>query len=637
MEINNKTPISSMPRAIGEEKPKEINEALPVSAAKVREASATLKKYIDGKAFFDNKVIENEKWWRLQHWSVVKQSVKDSKGDVVANDDRPHPRSAWLFNSLANKHADAMDNYPEPNVLPRALDDKHDAEQLSKIIPVILEQCNFEKTYSDQWWVKLKGGLPAFGVFWDSSKENGLGDISIKGVDILRLYWQPGITELQASENLFYLYLVSNETLQKLPLPYGGKIKTSTPEVKRYVQDENVDDSDKSLVVDWYYKKDGLLHLCKFCGETVLFSSENEPERYPKGYYEHGLYPFVIDPLFPEAGSLYAFSYLDIMKDPQMYIDKLNQLYLENVAVTSRQRYFAKKNSGVNIDDFCDLSKQIVYVESSDMDSVLKPIQTKALDGSITNLLQMKIDELKETSANRDFAQGSTSSGVTAAAAIAALQEAGNKQARDIQAGSYRAFTEICHLIIENIRQFYDEGRSFRITGEKVDEFEFVQYSNANIKPHIDMNGNTRRPIFDIKIKPQRKNPYTKAINNETVKELFSMGFFNPQIADQAMIALEAMDFEGKTEVQRKVGENKMMYDTIMQLQADLQKAAVIIESLTGRSMQGGSTAPQTSAEPQTAKEVKGSTKGEEGDYTRRIRENATPNMEKASEATQIS
>ena len=35
--------------------------------------------------------------------------------------------------------------------------------------------------------------------------------------------------------------------------------------------------------------------------------------------------------------------------------------------------------------------------------------------------------------------------------------------------------------------------------------------------------------------------------------------------------------------------------------------------------------------------EVKGSTKGEEGDYTRRIRENATPNMDKASEATAVS
>lgn len=610
--------------------------SLPVNGAKVREAADILKKYIDGKSFFDEKVIENEKWWRGQHWNVLKQTAKSGRENTKANEGRPEPKSAWLFNSLANKHADAMDNYPEPNVLPRSLDDKHDAEQLSKIIPVILEQNNFEKTYSEQWWIKLKCGLPAFGVFWDSSKENGLGDVSVKGIDILRLYWQPGITDLQESENVFYLYLMSNESLKKIPLPYGGKIKTSTPDVKRYIQEENVDDSDKSLVVDWYYKKNGVLHFCKFCGEAVIFASENEPQRYPLGYYEHGLYPFVIDPLFPQTGSLYAFSYLDIMKDPQMYIDKLNQLYLENVAVTARQRYFGKKNSGVNIDEFCDLSQQIVWVESSDIDSVLKPIQTKPLDGNTVNLLQMKIDELKETSANRDFSQGATSSGVTAAAAIAALQEAGNKQARDIQSGSYRAFTEICNLIIENVRQFYTEARSFRITGESANEMDFVEYSNENIKPRPDMNGNTRRPVFDIRVKPQRKNPYTKAINNETIKELFSMGFFNPQIADQAIIAIEAMDFEGKAEVQKKVSDNKMMYDTIMQLQADLQKAAIIIEELTGRPMGGEATAPQTATAPAAAK-ASASNSEKSNNYTQKISENATPKMDKVSEDTQIS
>lgn len=616
----------------GEAESLDNEKVYPVNAAAVREAHATLQKYIAAKSFFDNKVIENEKWWRLQHWNVAKQNLKSSRGDVLGSEERIQPKSAWLFNSIANKHADAMDNYPEPNVLPRALDDKKDAEQLSKVVPVILEQNKYEKVYSDEWWVKLKTGLSAFGVFWDSAKENRLGDVSIKGIDILRLYWQPGITEFQASESVYYLYLVSNKVLKDYPLPYGGKIKTSTPDVKRYIQEESVDDSDKSLVVDWYYKKNGLLHLCKYCGDAVLFASENEPEKYPSGYYEHGLYPFVLDPLFPEAGSLYAFSYLDIMKDPQMYIDKLNQLYLESVAVSSKQRYWVRKNAGVNVEAFCDLSQQVVEVESSNLNEVVKPIETKAVDGNLPNVLQMKVDELKETSANRDFSQGATSSGVTAAAAIAALQEAGNKQARDVQAGSYRAFTEICYLIIENIRQFYDESRSFRITGEKADEFEFVDYSNANIKAHTDMNGRMRRPVFDIKVKPQRKNPYTKAINNETIKELFGMGFFNPELADQAIIAIESMDFEGKAEIQRKIAENKTLYDTVMQLQAEIQKAAMVIEQLSGRAMGEASSAPQMAAQPKQGNAVTEQPKS----YSERLAENATPKMENAAKGTEI-
>lgn len=578
----------------------------PVTAATVRAAADTMRKYIDGKSFFDNKVIENERWWQLQHWGTVKGGAFGASEDGG----REEPRSAWLFNSLANKHADAMDNYPEANVLPRAPDDKEDAEELSKIIPVILEQNSFEKTYSDQWWVKLKTGLPVFGVFWDPTKEHGMGDISVKGIDILRIYWQPGISELQESENVFYLDLVPNSRLLKTRLPYGGELKTSVPDVRHYIREEKTDDSDKSLVVDWYYKKNGLLHLCKFCGECVLFASENEPERYPRGYYEHGLYPFVLDPLFPQSGSIYAFSYLDIMKDPQMYIDRMNRLFLENAAVTSVQRYWAKRNSGVDIDDFCDLSKQIVSVESSDIDSVVRPIQTKALDGNNIALLQMKIDELKETSANRDFSQGGTSSGVTAAAAIAALQEAGNKQGRDVQAGSYRAFTEICHLIIENVRSFYDKSRTFRITGEN-GTYGFVSYPNERFR---EAAGLSRRPVFDIRVKPQRRNPYTKAINNETVKELFGMGFFDPKLADQSLVALGAMDFEGKGELERAVKENKTLYDTVMQLQAEMAKAAAVIGTLTGRKLGDGENEV-----PQTDAKAKASPKSSES-YEMRIR-----------------
>ena len=51
-------------------------------------------------------------------------------------------------------------------------------------------------------------------------------------------------------------------------------------------------DGGKCVVVDWYYKKYGIdgapiLHYCKFAGDTVLFSTENEGE-YPNGWYEHG-------------------------------------------------------------------------------------------------------------------------------------------------------------------------------------------------------------------------------------------------------------------------------------------------------------------------------------------------------------
>ena len=78
---------------------------------------------------------------------------------------------------------------------------------------------------------------------------------------------------------------------------------------------------------------------------------------------------------------------------------------------------------------------------------------------------QSRIEELKEISGNRDMTQGGTTGGVTAASAIAALQEAGSKLSRDMLKSAYRAFSRQCYLMIELMRQFYDEQRIFRIVG----------------------------------------------------------------------------------------------------------------------------------------------------------------------------
>ena len=175
-----------------------------IDATAIRTAHETLQKYIVGKQELDKRIIDNEDWWKLQHWRTFHENKLDRKEQST---------SAWLFNSIANKHADAMDSYPVPAVLPRAMDDEATAKTLSSILPVIFDNCNFEQTYSDSWWDKLKNGCAIYAVMWDQSKEHGQGDISIRSVDMLSFYWEPGIQDIQDSKNIFVLALADNDTL----------------------------------------------------------------------------------------------------------------------------------------------------------------------------------------------------------------------------------------------------------------------------------------------------------------------------------------------------------------------------------------------------------------------------------------
>ncbi|MBQ7834230.1 MAG: hypothetical protein IJ385_00445, partial [Ruminiclostridium sp.] len=195
-----------------------------------------------------------------------------------------------------------------------------------------------------------------------------------------------------------------------------------------------------------------------------------------------------------------------------------------------------------------------VHVEGDISEERLRPINVSQLPPSCINILQMKINELKETSANSDFNRGNAGGGVTAASAIAALQEAGNKVSRDMLKTTYRAYTAINYLCIELIRQFYTELRSFRISTPD-GGYEFSDYSNAGLKTEKGQNNLWRKPVFDIAVKTQKKSPYTRLAQNELAKELFRLGFFNPSNSVQALAALEIMDFEGKRAIEEKIRE----------------------------------------------------------------------------------
>ena len=617
----------------------------PIDRKAIEKAIAVLKEYKDGKQNLESRIVEEERWWKLRHWDIIR-----SNKQLRDEEQRPEPTSAWMFNSIANKHADIMDNYPEPNVLPREQMDEQDAETLSAILPVVFERNEYEHTYSQAAWYKLKHGVAAKGVFWNQDRENGLGDVDIHFMDILNIFWEPGITDLQTSRNLFVVSLKDNDLLEMEYPALKGKLNGQIIDVKQYVHDDNVDVTDKSLIVDWYYKKrtpEGrtILHLCKFVGSEVLFASENDPQYAQDGFYAHGMYPVEFDVLFPEEGTPTGFGYIAIMKSPQLYIDKMSQVILENTMMSAKVRYFMKKNAGINKDQFLDWSEPIVEYEG-DVNNI-EPLQVQQVGANVLNVLQMKIDELKETSSNRDFNQGGTGGGVTSGAALSVLQEAGNKTSRDMIAASYRSFSQECYLAIELIRQFYDEVRCFRITGNR-GQNEYIQFSNASIQPQPippaypgqelepGYTEASRKPVFDVVVKAQKRSPYSKLSQNELGKELYQLGVFNPQLADQSLTLLDMMEFDGIEKVRDKVQQGQTMLNQLMVMQEQMNKLGMIVYQLTGQDVvglaQGGVQVDTGAIAPRGGKSLgsaqKAAQKATMTNYGEQLATRAKPDME---------
>ena len=540
---------------------------LPIGQAEIKEFMEVLHRYKAGKSRTEQRILSSENWWKLRNTQEeVREGALREQGFTS--------RSGWLHNVIVSKHADAVEAYPEPNILPREAADVREARMLSAIIPCVLEQNRFEQTYSDVIWQKLKTGTGAYKIFWDGSRLGGLGDIGIERVNLLNLYWEPGITDIQKSRFLFHTELQDKTLLRQRYPVLSDKLQGTGFVSTRFLYDDAVSDGEKATVIDVYYRKMSggrqVLHYCKFVDDVVLYATENDdrpgldpqgnlrPSPSEAGLYDHGKYPYVFDVLYPIEGSPCGYGFVDLCRNPQTEIDLLKTAFVKNARVGAVPRYFSRVDGNVNEEQFLDLEQALVKVSGNVDEATLRKIEHNSLDGNYIAMLDRTIDELRQTSGNTESSTGTATSGVTAASAIAALQEAAGKGSRDATMASYRAYAQLVELAIELIRQFYDMPRQFRITGAMGAE-EYVTYQNTGLRPvsQLGLSGEPwmRLPVFDIKISAQKRSVYSKVSQNELALQFFRLGFFDPRMTDQAILCLEMMDFDGRDRILQRLSQ----------------------------------------------------------------------------------
>ena len=194
---------------------------------------------------------------------------------------------------------------------------------------------------------------------------------------------------------------------------WRGKLGGSSAVLSRYRTDDAVDLSEKTLVVDWYYKKRvggrTVLHYCKYVGETVLYATENDtfmpsvtreardpetgetvlvqtPVRAPaceRGLYDDGEYPFIFDRLFPIEGSICGYGYIDIGKGAQEQIDRMDQAIVKNTIMAATPRWFRRSDGSVNEQEYADWTKPFVHVDGNLGQDSLQQVQVNMLPGDL--------------------------------------------------------------------------------------------------------------------------------------------------------------------------------------------------------------------------------------------------------------
>lgn len=541
---------------------------------RLAQAQKTMIEYKNGKNDMDERLIANERWWDARAWHLY----HDQGNKLTAK--RP---TMWLFNVVLGKHADFLESFPEPVVQPREQGDEMTAKILTSVLPVVLEENDFKKTYNKQAWEKNKSGTAIYAITWDKNKHHGLGDVAITAVDPLSIYWEPGIEDIQKSKNIFVTQWVDKDAIKSMYPQLEGEALENGFSQADYDTEGNKykKKSDYALVVDWYYHTWSMgkktLQYCKFVGSNVLYATEDMGE---EGLYDDGEYPFVVDPLFPIKGSPAGRGYIDIGKNAQETIDCLDHAMVLNAMAGAIPRYMTTDDSPINEKEFMDFTKPVVHVTGSISETSWRQIEPTQLNAIHVTMLQNKIEELKQTTGNQDVSNGQ-SGGVTAAAAVAALQSAAGRSSRDAITGTWSAYSDILQMVISRMRQFYTTDRTFRILGERAAlEYARIGKNALGMQPiENPMNPGeymgVRIPEFDIQVHAQKESAYSRLANNELALQLLNAGVFNPQMADQSMMLLDMMDFPKKDDIMQKLAKySQMMQQMAMWQQMALQLAS---------------------------------------------------------------
>lgn len=542
----------------------------------------------------DNKKrIDNQKLvQKIQHKFIESRSIKSPEekrwkreGDFyqgnqwkskTAYDGQIQPVTNICFSIVESIIPQLTDNRPQIVTLPTEPGDEQKAEVLTNIIEYVWDVRDMDYKLIMNERTRIKHGMAIYKVFWNPELMKGLGDIDILPVPLDQFFISPRAKSVQDSDYVIY---ASQKTTEYIEKRYGVKVQPDSKYNEIAVFDEQEDspsrDNKVLLIEYWSKEEDGTLRLTTIAGDQVL--------RDEKAFYKHGRYPFVAIPAFPIEKKFWALGVLSQIISPQMIVNLLDQQILDNARLGGSGTIFNGAGSGLNKKAMTSSPWKIVDVNDPNQ---IKSEPGQNIPSFIPNHLEVKKRDAESVSGIHDVTQGKAPSGVTAASAILALQESANQRVRLLGRTLEAGLKEIGELIIELVREFYQEERYIRILGDNY-KTSFISFKSEELqttKEYQQMNPETGMmepeeividPDFDVRVEVGSSMQYSKAFLYEQAKELFQM-----QVIDEQAL-LEVVRFPKADEVLQRKQE-------MMQQQMMMEQQQMMGAPMPGQPMPGG-------------------------------------------------
>ncbi len=508
------------------------------------EATETLKSRAYA-LFEEFRSAYSNEWQRLEH--AERMYCGDHWHDVPQQDpNEPRPATPVIQSTVENIAADLMDALPEAIITPETPEDARAARVVEALIRENHDAACYEREYRRMVHDLLVGGYAVQEVGYDPVLNGNLGGAFIRHTDNRGILFDPLCTDIQDGRAVFKFALRTREWLASRFPGYDGS--TDGYSGQPLAEDAHItgDKSKTVLLIEYWWREYDAnsgacrVHMAQLAGGKVLTDSRDLK---PEGYYAHGQYPFFVTPLFPRKGSPLGLGLVDLFEGQQRYADKLDQIILKNALMASHNKLLITEASGFDADDLRDWAKD---VHKGEQLGGVSWFSTPPLPAYILQYTRNMHDSIKEESGANDFSRGGTAGGITAASAIAALQEMSSKRARMASRQLHESYRDAVRMEIEVEREFNLLPRivSFTENGEVQRE---VFDGKLLAKPLPD--GRALPIEFSISIKVQKENRWSVLSHNELILQMVQLNMLTPPQA------VELMRFDGREQILRVARE----------------------------------------------------------------------------------
>ncbi len=517
--------------------------------------------------------------------------VKEKANGVESTRMEPTLQLQTLKSTFNNCVADQIDNMPEAVLMPERPELQAVSEDMNDALRFVLAVNDFETFYKRRVEDFIGTGTAVTQIAWDPDMDYGKGNIAVIRYPVESFLWDPLAEDIQDARALIK---VSWHPISWYAAHYPKQAPYIRPEdglhegvgVLMAQEDADTSEEARAMMIEYWYRlydaktKQYTINVAYAAGGALLSIHES--------IYRHGMYPFVVDVFTPIEGFPVGDGLIQELAPMMRTINRLNHYIDVNLRFSSKGRLLIRRNSGIDKDALADWSKDII--EGDNIDGAnLQWLIHAPFNGMVTQqMLQMQTD-LKMDSGQNQFTRGETAGGVTAAAAINSLQEAGNKQSRMRTNVLNQGFKDMVKQILWLMSQFYDKKRKALIVGRAGQQRE-VEMSPEHLFGTGKKGNTLPPPPYTVQVQVQRRNPLQVQAQNELFLQAYSMAaqansFF------PLYTLFELLNVDGKEKILPVLKQNDQTMDMMKQQQEQIQQLMGMVQNLQKINMQYESAA----------------------------------------------